>query len=247
MNDLFGGSRDALRDRYAVRTPGSLVPSCLPGWEKAQCHVLIAPAMGARFSELLIVLENDGQCMGNTGTNQYFIYLLDGAASILLDDRRHRLEPGSCIYLPPSKDVQIKSAGAATRILIFQKPYQALRGVARPPAFVSHEREAKPRPLPGNDGGRVQALLPEDPAFDMGIEILSFEPGAGPAGVTAQVMEIGLTMLQGRGLFRLGTEWHPVQAGDVIWVAPFCPQWFVAVGKSPASYICYQDTNRDPM
>jgi (S)-ureidoglycine aminohydrolase len=30
-------------------------------------------------------------------------------------------------------------------------------------------------------------------------------------------------------------------------MAPYCPQWFVAIGKEPASYIYYKDVNRDPI
>ena len=33
----------------------------------------------------------------------------------------------------------------------------------------------------------------------------------------------------------------------MIWMAPFCPQWFVAMGKDPARYLYYKDVNRDPM
>ncbi|MEP6663631.1 MAG: (S)-ureidoglycine aminohydrolase, partial [Verrucomicrobiota bacterium] len=29
--------------------------------------------------------------------------------------------------------------------------------------------------------------------------------------------------------------------------APYCPQWFVAMGKTPASYIYYKDVNRAPI
>ena len=35
-----------------------------------------------------------------------------------------------------------------------------------------------------------------------------------------------------------------VAAGDVIWMAPYCPQWFVAMGKTPARYLYYKDVNR---
>ena len=38
-----------------------------------------------------------------------------------------------------------------------------------------------------------------------------------------------------------------MQKGDVIWMAPYCPQWFVAMGKGPARYLYYKDVNRDPM
>jgi (S)-ureidoglycine aminohydrolase len=44
----------------------------------------------------------------------------------------------------------------------------------------------------------------------------------------------------------LEDDWHPVQAGDVIWTAPYCPQWLVAMGKTPTRCIVYQNVNRDP-
>ncbi len=50
-------------------------------------------------------------------------------------------------------------------------------------------------------------------------------------------------MLKGQGIYRLDNDWHPVREGDVIWMAPYCPQWFVAMGKAPASYIYYKDVN----
>ena len=41
-------------------------------------------------------------------------------------------------------------------------------------------------------------------------------------------------MLEGQGVYRLGDSWYPVREGDAIWMAPYCPQWFVAMGKGPA-------------
>ena len=245
--DLFGFTRNVVKGRYALLTPGGFVPSYLPGWEKAVCNVLISPAMGARFCQLLITLEHDGQCLGNTGVNQYLIYILDGNASIMLDDRRHRLEAGSYVYLPVGKDVQIKGGGAPTRILIFQKEYQPLPGAAKPAALVGHEREVKGQPFLGNEDARLQVLLPDHPGFDMAVNIFTYQPGATLPFVETHIMEHGLVMLRGQGICRLDGDWHPVQAGDVIWMAPYCPQWFVAMGKTPASYIYYKDVNRDPM
>jgi (S)-ureidoglycine aminohydrolase len=247
MTELFGTTRSAVNGRHALITPSGLVPSQLPGWEKAACYMLISPALGARFSQLLITLERDGQCAGNTGANQYFVYVLEGAASILLEARKHRLEAGSYAYLPSGQDVQIASGAPATRLLVFQKEYQPLPGVARPTGFASHEREVKALPLRGSDDLRLQALLPGQPAFDMAVNILTCQPGAALAEVQSPVMERGWRVLRGQAVFRLCADWHPVQAGDVIWTAPYCPQWLVAMGKSPMSCICYQDVNRDPM
>jgi (S)-ureidoglycine aminohydrolase len=247
MTELFGSTRNVVKERYALLTPSGFVPSSLPGWEKAVCNVLISPAMGARFSQLLVTLENDGQCRGNTGANQYFVYVLKGPASIMLDEKRHRLEAGSYVYLPPGKDVHIKSGGAAARLLIFQKPYKALPGVTRPETLVGHERDIKGKPFLGNEDARLQVLLPDEPAFDMAINIFTYQPGATLPFVETHIMEHGLMMLAGQGVYRLDADWHPVQAGDVIWMGPYCPQWFVAMGKTAASYIYYKDVNRDPM
>jgi (S)-ureidoglycine aminohydrolase len=112
---------------------------------------------------------------------------------------------------------------------------------------VTQEREVKAQPFLGSQAVRIQTLLPAEPAFDMAVNILTFEPGATLPAVAAHLMEHGFLMLRGQGIFRLDSEWLPVQAGDVIWTAAFCPQWFAALGAAPASYICYQDVNRDPM
>jgi (S)-ureidoglycine aminohydrolase len=247
MTDLFGTSRDAVTVRYALLTPGGFVPSRLPGWEKVVCYVPISPALGARFSQLLITLEREGQCAGNTGANQYFVYVLEGSASIILEAKKHRLEAGSFAYLPAGQDVQLSSGAAATRLVMFQSEYQPLPGVSRPGSFASHEREVKAQPDRSGDGIRVQALLPDHPSFDLAVNLLTWQPGAALPVVEAPTMERGVLVLRGQGLYRLEREWYPVQAGDVIWAAPYCPQWFLAMGPAPASCICYQNVNRDPM
>ena len=247
MTELFGTTRDVVKVRYALLTPGGFVPSYLPGWEKAVCNVLISPVLGARFCQLLMTLDRDGNCAGNTGANQYFIYVLEGSASILLEAKKHRLEPGGYAYLPSGQDVQIASGVAATRLLVFQKQYEPLRGVPKPAGFVAHERDVKGQPFRGHEDLRLQALLPGQPNFDMAVNLLTCQPGAVPPAIEAPVMERGLMILRGQGLCRLESDWHPVQTGDVIWTAPYCPQWFVAMGKTPASFIYYQDVNRDPM
>ena len=148
------------KGHYALLTPGSFVPSQLPGWEKAVCYVLISPALGARFSQLLIALERDGECAGNTGANQYFVYVVEGAASVLLEARKHRLEAGSYAFLPSGQDVQIASGAPATRLLVFQKEYQPLPRLAKPAGFAGHEREVRGQPFRGSEDLRLQALLP---------------------------------------------------------------------------------------
>ena len=76
---------------------------------------------------------------------------------------------------------------------------------------------------------------------------MTYQPGAALSMVEIHVMEHGLLMLEGGGIYRLGDSWYPVTAGDFIWMAPYCPQWFGAIGKTPAKYLIYKDSNRHPL
>ncbi len=245
MTELFGATRNVVKDRYALLTPSGFVPSVLPGWENVTCNVLISPAMGARFCQFLITLGKDGHGRGNTGDTEYFVYVVEGNASVTLDAKRNRLEAGSYVYVPPQKDIHFQ--GTDARLLIFQKIYVPLAGAETPKAIVGQQREVKGQPFLGNEDARLQVLLHDTPAFDMAVNIFTYQPGATLPFVETHVMEHGLLMLSGQGVYRLGADYHPVQTNDVIWMAPYCPQWFVAMGKTPASYIYYKDVNRDPM
>ncbi|HMQ35172.1 MAG TPA: hypothetical protein PKD53_30920, partial [Chloroflexaceae bacterium] len=56
MSDLFGHTRSVVAPRYALITPQGLVRAPLPGWPGAACAVVISPALGARFAQLLVDL-----------------------------------------------------------------------------------------------------------------------------------------------------------------------------------------------
>lgn len=245
MTELFGATRNVVKERYALLTPQGFVTSYLPGWENAKCVVLISPAMGARFTQFLITVEKDGHGRGNTGKKELFAYVLEGSASVTLDAKRNRLEAGSFAYLPPNKDIHFQGSNA--KLLLFEKKYEVLPGTDAPQPFTGHQREVKGQPFLGNEDARLQVLLPDNPAFDMAVNIFTYQPGATLPFVETHIMEHGLVMLCGQGVYRLDADYHPVQAGDVIWMAPYCPQWFVAMGKTPASYIYYKDVNRYPM
>ena len=99
----------------------------------------------------------------------------------------------------------------------------------------------------GDDWLTVRKLLPEDPAFDFAVNTMTYAPGATLPMVEIHVMEHGLLMLEGGGIYRLDDHWYPVTAGDFIWMGPYCPQWFGALGKTPAKYLIYKDWNRHPL
>ena len=52
----------------------------------------------------------------------------------------------------------------------------------------------------------MRALLPDDPAFDFAVNTMTFQPGATLPMVEIHVMEHGLLMLAGGGIYRLGEQ-----------------------------------------
>ena len=94
---------------------------------------------------------------------------------------------------------------------------------------------------------RLRKLLPLTPEFDFNIHIMDFAPGEYLRTKEVHYNQHGLLMLQGQGIYRLGDSWHPVAAGDAIWMPPFVPQWYAALGDKPTRYIIYKDTHVDPL
>jgi (S)-ureidoglycine aminohydrolase len=102
-------------------------------------------------------------------------------------------------------------------------------------------------PLDDDPALQVKCLLPDEMSFDFAVNTMVYQPGAALSMVEMHVMEHGLIMLEGGGIYRLGDSWYPVTAGDFIWMGPWCPQWFGAIGKVPAKYLIYKDWNRHPL
>ena len=247
MNELFGSTRDVVKERYALRTPSGFVPSNLPGWTKCVTIIQISPAMGAQFAQYLITLEAGGEGRGNSGTTEYLVCVLEGKCSVKLGAKKHCLRTGSYAFVPPKTDFLFSDAVKGTQLLIFHKKFEPLTGLKTPPVVVGHEGDVPGNPFLGNEDARLQVLLPDDPQFDMAVNIFTYQPGATLPFVETHIMEHGLVMTKGQGVYRLDADYHPVQAGDVIWMAPYCPQWFVAMGKTPAAYIYYKNVNRSPL
>ena len=77
------------------------------------------------------------------------------------------------------------------------------------------------------------------------MNLMYFDPGTCFPAVETHIMEHGLYMLEGQGLYYLDGEWHEVWAGDFIWMGSFCPQQFYPTGYGKTVYLLYKDVNRD--
>jgi (S)-ureidoglycine aminohydrolase len=212
---------------------------------KATAIVHIAPALGAKFTQYTAEFEAGGSL--GPASAQRFVYVLEGEVHV----NGAVLVRGDYAYSsaghPAAGHPAGVSAKTAARAAIIEKIYQPLAGVSAPACFTARESEVATAPLMGDDALQVRVLLPDDPSFDFAMNTMTYLPGAALSMVEIHVMEHGLLMLEGGGIYRLGEHWYPVAAGDFIWMAPYCPQWFGALGKTPAKYLIYKDWNRGPL
>ena len=236
----LGNSRSVHRNDHLLQTPDTFVRAPLPGMRNATAVVHVAPARGADFTQYTAQFETGG--MLGPATGQRFVYVLEGE----LEVNGCVLGIGGYAYMPSGFEADVTSREAA-RATVIEKLYQPLAAEPAPAFFIGRESQVEPKPFLGDEGLLVRTLLPDAPAFDCAVNTMTFQPGVTLPMVEIHVMEHGLLMLQGSGIYRLSDFWYPVTAGDFIWMAPYCPQWFGALGKIAAKYLIYKDWNRHPL
>lgn len=241
-------SRTVVEADHAVITGDGFVNSAVPGWTNCEVNVIINEAMGANFAQMLITMESKGKLDGETQAAQIFFYVLEGGCELKVGKEKHKLKKGSYVYLPIGKSYTFSKPRKNTQFLTFHKIYEPLHGFAEPALRVGHESKHKQNVYMDDKSLLMQNLLPdaEDMAYDMAVNIFTYLPGGNLPFVETHIMEHGLMYLQGQGIYRLADKWYPIKKGDSIWMAPYCPQWFGALGTEPAVYIYYKDVNRFP-
>ena len=243
MHNL-GQTRSSHQENHLLLTPDTFVWTNLPGMKKASAVIHIGPALGAAFTQYTAEFESSGE-LGDTPA-QRFLYLIEGNLTLEVENKRKKLGSSDYAYLPDGLSHRIL-ATKASRAVVIEKPYQAIPNIERPELLISSEGAVSSHPLGDDPDLQVKCLLPDQLSFDFAVNTMVYQPGAALSMVEMHVMEHGLMMLEGGGIYRLGDRWYPVTAGDFIWMGPWCPQWFGAIGKVPAKYLIYKNWNRHPL
>jgi (S)-ureidoglycine aminohydrolase len=243
----LGQTRSSHRPNHLLLTADTFVRTSLPGMHKCSAIVHVGPALGAAFTEYTAEFEIGGE-LGRPGETraQRFLYVIEGAVSIELNEERNELSARGYAYIPEEMPHRI-FATQPSRTAVIEKTYQPLPSVAPPEPIISSEDTISPQALNNDPDLQVKCLLPDEMPLDFAVNTMVYQPGAALSQVEMHVMEHGLIMLEGGGIYRLGNSWYPVTAGDFIWMGPWCPQWFGAIGKVPAKYLIYKDWNRHPL
>ena len=241
----LGLTRSSRKLDHLLQTPNTFIRTPLPGAAGVEFVVHAAPQLGARFTQMTAEFAPDGTL--GPAPAQRFLYVLEGELYLSVGEREYILSPGGFAFLPQGTQHTVR-AQIPSRAQVIEKPFEHLSD-EEPEAqiVVGNESAIAPVALMGDESLRVCALMPDGPAYDFAVNTMTYDPGAALSMVEIHVMEHGLLMLEGAGIYRLGDSWYPVQAGDFIWMAPYCPQWFGALGKCPAKYLIYKDWRRHPL
>ncbi len=243
MHNL-GRTRSSQQLNHLLLTADTFVRTTLPGMKACSAIVHVGPALGAKFTEYTAEFEPGGE-LGSTAA-QRFILVIEGGLKLEVDSKTSELGVRGYAYLPEGLRHRIL-ATKISRVAVIEKSYQALESVEPPRLIVSSEDAVSSHPLEDDPALQVKCLLPDEMSFDFAVNTMVYQPGASLSMVEMHVMEHGLIMLEGGGIYRLGDSWYPVTAGDFIWMGPWCPQWFGAIGKVPAKYLIYKNWNRHPL
>ncbi len=253
MQKLIVGDADVTSRCRCINVPGSYmifpranrVEHHLPHFNGVLAQVLATPQHGAKFVEHELLVEpNGGTAQARNESLEQFLFVLEGGVELKLDGKSNSLTQGGFAWLPPDSVYEfVNKTDSLTRLVWIRRKYNEVQGISIPAAIIAHESDVIANPT---DTYMEQHLTPyEQLGFDMGINLQVFDPGEYFSFVEAHVMEHGLYMLAGRGLYWLNHDLIEVQKDDFIYMAPYCPQFFYATGWEKSAYLLYKDVNRD--
>ena len=228
-----------------------IVTSALPFWQGARFWVLARPMSGfsETFSQYIVELApQGGSDRPETDPNaESAVFVVAAEVSISVAGAEHQLVEGGFCYLPAGSEWTVHATGQARCVFHWiRKRYQGVIGLASPEAFFTNEHEMKPAAMPDTNGAwaTTRFMDPVDMRHDMHVTIVTLQPGAVIPFDETHVMEHGLYVLQGKGVYHLNQQWVEVEAGDFMWLRAFCPQACYAGGPEPFRYLLYKDVNR---
>ncbi|UQE76430.1 MULTISPECIES: bifunctional allantoicase/(S)-ureidoglycine aminohydrolase [unclassified Gordonia (in: high G+C Gram-positive bacteria)] len=250
---------DLLTDRAVVTEAYTVIPrgvysdivtSVFPEWTGTRAWVINRPVAGGAttFAQSVVEVSPGGGSDAPEPQPEVegFLFVTAGELTVTAGEATEVLTAGGFAYLPAGQEWSAHNAGTGTANFHWiRKRYEPLAGHVPSPRF-GNERAIEPTAMPGTDGKwrTTRMLDPNDLAYDMHVNVVTFEPGAVIPFAETHVMEHGLYVLEGKAVYRLNDDWVEVEAGDYMSLRAFCPQACYAGGPSNFRYLLYKDVNR---
>nr|KAJ0216865.1 hypothetical protein LSAT_V11C300107260 [Lactuca sativa] len=232
LQDLPGFTRSVYKSDHALITPESHVFSPLPEWSNTLGAYLVSPAMGAHFVMYIAKMQESSKSGLPPKHVERFVFVVQGLVTLTNVS-------GICQTLMTRLLTYLLTQSITLKVmnllhLLYLKEGMLTWKIIYPsrllaPPISSHFLTPLERHV-----FQLRKLLPTSLPYDFNIHEVHYN-------------QHGLLLLEGQGIYRLGDSWYPVEAGDAIWMAPFVPQWYAALGKIPTRYLLYKDVNRNPL
>src|ERR1700722_14228895 len=116
MPELFGHTRARVAARHALITADNHVGSCLPGIDGATAIVLISPAMGAGFTQILLTFQSGGGAIFAASETETFGYIATGGVAAAVGLEKRRLGPGGFFFAPAGNAWSLAAPKAGTQV-----------------------------------------------------------------------------------------------------------------------------------
>jgi (S)-ureidoglycine aminohydrolase len=242
-------SREARRPTYFLMTPENHFPGGLPHLPDVVVRRLVTPRCGtAQFGQYRLDLAPRASATRPlAGGFEYFIYVLSGGLDVSLDGDPVTLEADGYAFAPDGCQLWLGAAdgGDEARALLIKRRYERCDDVPPPAAVTGHRDSALCLPTSVAGVERYELLPIDDPSYDFNMSLLGFAPGTCFSRVELHDEEHGLYMTRGQGIYHLDGERHEVARDDFIYMAPYCPQSFYALGPGYTEYLLYKNVWRD--
>jgi len=245
FEDLPGFTRSFYNRDHALITPESRVWAGYPGWTNTLTAHLISPGSGAHFTMYIANMAPESSSGPPADPSmERFAFVLEGTVAVQAGGETSRtLTADHYVYFPPGMTHSLASFAGA-KLVIFERVYGIKDGN---PKFQVGTVDSKPHLPTAGEVFQLRKLMPASSDYDFNIHIMDFKPGEHLNVKEVHYNQHGLLLLQGKGIYRLADNWFPIQAGDAIYMGPFVPQWYAALGYENSRYILYKDTTVDPL
>lgn len=246
-SDITSCCRAAIKPgQYILLPESNRVFSHIPKFSGIEMQIMATPQItGARFTEYEMHIHPNGKTEGVIEEEfEQFLYVLEGTVELLCCGKMHNFVKGNYFWLPPHTAFSLHNkSDALCRAIWIRRRYEEVAGIQIPSPIIAHENDIIKLDV---DTYKEQHLTPyEDIAFDMGINIQTFDPGIYFSFVESHIMEHGLYMTEGCGVYYLNKDYMEVAKGDFIYMAPYCSQFYYSTGWTKSQYLLYKDVNRD--
>lgn len=232
---------------YVLLPPENRCSSPHPNLKDADEQVFVTPKLGADYVMSELVIRPGGGTVQPFGNGlEHFLFVVEGKLALTVENSERSLEPGGFVWLPPQMPFQyVNQAEEPCRLVWFRRRYLPLDQVEIPgPVFGN---EANVPAVPEVDINPEKQLIPyANPGIDMAFNLIVCQPGAYYGLVETHAWEHAMYMLDGEGILFLNGKPLHVKEKDFVYIAPYCPEWFCALGmeNKPVRFLLYWDCNR---